>query len=64
MSVIAMKKNICGMWVLLSSWCLTSFSKCLCMQESAFEGIKGVKATKELSSGTELERLILIYASK
>lgn len=34
------------------------------MQESAFEGIKGVKATKELSSGTELERLILIYASK
>lgn len=64
------------MWVLLSSW-WTSFPKCLCMQksvciqESVFEDIKCVKATKELSSGGTRHRvggismeLTLIYASR
>lgn len=51
------------MWVLLPLWCLTSFPKCLCMpksvciQESVFEDVKGVKATKELSSGGPWTRL-------
>lgn len=59
------------MWVLLSSWCLTSFHKCLWMQKSVFIQVsdsEGVKATKELSlggdTGTENMEMTLIYASR